>query len=270
MAGEKLNAEQLAEGEALAKAATKGPWEVTYGSDSPAGHGPTFEFAYADICDGERLTPSMRHEDAALIAWMRNNLPALLATAREVERGWEALGISEEDRAENEKAEASERARIVSRLREAACVWEATPAERHPGNPIAIATAIRMEAAAIEDGSRAAVGPLPRTDDPDCETLSQCITVALGYERDQLTEARAEVERLRAELATANHWRDRHAKDSEAYAAQSQTNWTRAESAEREREEMRVALQFYAEGKCRCGVEYQAGERARAALKGGK
>ena len=107
-------------------------------------------------------------------------------------------------------------------------------------------------------------------DDPDCETLSQCITVALGYERDQLTEARAEVERLRAELATANHWRDRHAKDSEAYAAQSQTNWTRAESAEREREEMRVALQFYAEGKCRCGVEYQAGERARAALKGGK
>ncbi len=86
----------------------------------------------------------------------------------------------------------------------------------------------------------------------------------------KLTEARAEVDRLRAELATANHWRDRHAKDSEAYAAQSQTNWTRAESAEREREEMRVALQFYAEGKCRCGVEYQAGERARAALKGGK
>ncbi len=87
---------------------------------------------------------------------------------------------------------------------------------------------------------------------------------------EQLAEARAEVDRLRAELATANHWRDRHAKDSEAYAAQSQTNWTRAESAEREREEMRVALQFYAEGKCRCGVEYQAGERARAALKGGK
>lgn len=34
-----------------------------------------------------------------------------------------------------------------------------------------------------------------------------------------------EVERLRGELAEANHWRDRHCADAKAYGEQSQKNW---------------------------------------------
>lgn len=158
MAGEKLNAEQLAEGEALAKAATKGPWEVTYGSDSPAGHGPTFEFAYAELVS---LIP---------------------------ESDGDAL-----------------RQRFAVR--------------------IVVLRTILLGDAKTGDANAYTIAAI-------CESLGPNIGSSISESVRQIK--------------------------------------ARAESAEREREEMRVALQFYAEGKCRCGVEYQAGERARAALKGGK
>jgi hypothetical protein len=50
---------------------------------------------------------------------------------------------------------------------------------------------------------------------------------------------RARVEGLESELKTANHWRERHSRDAEAYGQQSAKNWKRVRELE---EELRAAL----------------------------
>jgi DNA repair exonuclease SbcCD ATPase subunit len=42
------------------------------------------------------------------------------------------------------------------------------------------------------------------------------------------------VKRVEAELKTANHWRERHSRDAEAYGIQSNENWKRAKALEEE------------------------------------
>ncbi|HVJ17049.1 MAG TPA: hypothetical protein VM686_16525, partial [Polyangiaceae bacterium] len=42
------------------------------------------------------------------------------------------------------------------------------------------------------------------------------------------------VRELEAELKTANHWRERHSRDAEAYGIQSNENWKRAKALEEE------------------------------------
>jgi hypothetical protein len=47
---------------------------------------------------------------------------------------------------------------------------------------------------------------------------------------DALDQAEARVAELEAELKTANHWRERHSRDAEAYGIQSNENWKRAQA----------------------------------------
>lgn len=77
-------------GRELEAKATEGPWEVTYGGESPAGHGPTFEFAYVDTTEGKRLTQDLRHEDAEFIEYMRNNAKDFFEAAELVE-AWKSM-----------------------------------------------------------------------------------------------------------------------------------------------------------------------------------
>jgi DnaJ-class molecular chaperone len=88
-------------------------------------------------------------------------------------------------------------------------------------------------------------GDPDRTYVSDCQEAGQraCYELGASDARAALEAEnaglRARVEGLESELKTANHWRERHSRDAEAYGQQSAKNWKRVRELE---EELRAAL----------------------------
>lgn len=65
---------------------------------------------------------------------------------------------------------------------------------------------------------------------------------ALAQSQRDLAAEKVLREQAQRELAEANHWRERHSKDAEAYGKQSQENWEKWQQAQRERDEALAAM----------------------------
>lgn len=89
-----LSAADIAEGHRLDKAATPGPWEQDdteiYRKDAYDRRGRKVWVAAADLASEQS-----GREDAELIVWVRNHLPALLDSAEKLERVQAVLNAAE-------------------------------------------------------------------------------------------------------------------------------------------------------------------------------
>lgn len=88
-----MPAARLAEIDALAAAATEGPWEITYDHDDRPDTGLSVKFptAIGPFTWIEHPTPR-EDADSAFVAAARTAVPALVAEVRRLQADWAALG----------------------------------------------------------------------------------------------------------------------------------------------------------------------------------